>query len=163
MINKLLVLPLILISSLAFAKDYKMDKGEFLSRLDAGTLTLERTPMSNFPDNLLTQFLTSQKKEFPGFKDEMFYVGYVKSTDYLYMVFYEYYDRGCVFGVSEPKKFQGTGSSDNSKGEMAKAELNSYQKIDKKYCEKVLNLTNLPSGGLTRVPGAVKPTYKTKK
>lgn len=157
-----LVLPLLLIASSVLAKDYKMDKSEFLSRLDSGSITLERTPMSPLPDNLLTQFLASQKKEFPGFKDEMFYVGYIKSNNYIYMVFYEYYDRGCVFGVSEPKKFQGSGS-DAAKGEMAKAEMNSYQKIDKKYCEKVLNLSNLQSGGLTRIPGAVKPNYKTKK
>ena len=153
---KLFLLTAILatISSPVWAKDYKLSKSEFLSRLDQGTITLEKVPSVAANPEIIQRLLDSQKKEFPGFKDEMFYVSYTKSNDYTYFVFYEWYDRGCIYGVTEPKAFE-RASSDASRGSMATDEKNSYETIDKKYCEKVLG-TSLPDS-LTRVPNAIKP------
>lgn len=157
---KLLVLGL-LISLSAFAKDYKLSKSEFLSRLDQGTLSLEKTPSVVATPDYISRLISSQKKEFPGFKEEMFYVSYVKSNDYTYFIFYEWYNRGCIFGITEPKKYV-RASSDESRGAMATAEMNSYERVDNKYCEKVLG-TTLPSGGLTRMPGVIKLEKPKKK
>ena len=158
---KFLIAFSLLFSSMAFAKDYKLSKSEFLSRLDQGTITLEKVPSVAANPELIDRLLTSQKKEFPGFKDEMFYVSYVKSNDFTYFVFYEWYDRGCIYGVTEPKAYS-RASSDSSRGTLANNELSSYEKIDKKHCEKVLGVS-LPDGGLTRVPGAIKVEKPKKK
>lgn len=144
-----------LLSSGAWAKDYKLSKEEFLSRLDNGTITLEKAPIVAVPPNILEELIKSQRKEFPGFKDAMFYAAYVKSNEFTYFVFYEWYDRGCVFGITEPKKFK-NGGSEQALGDAAVQENKSYEKIDKKYCEKAFNLT-LTSGGLVKVPNAIKP------
>lgn len=152
--KKLIILSLLFVSTVSWAKDYKLSKSEFLSRLDQGTITLERVPVMAAAPELIERSLISQKKEFPGFKDEMFYVSYVKSNEFTYFVFYEWYNRGCIFGITEPKSYP-RASSDKARGSMANEEMNSYEKIDTKYCEKVLG-TSLPIGGLTRIPGAVK-------
>lgn len=142
-------------STTSFAKDYQLTKSEFLSRIDSGSLNLEKAPAVAAHPNMIQQLIESQKKEFPGFKDEMFYVAYTKSTNFTYFLFYEWYDRGCVFGVTEPKKYANT-SSDEAKGNLATAENKGYEKVDKKYCEKVLGIT-LQNGGLIKIPNAIKP------
>ena len=152
--KRFIALSLLLISVSAWAKDYKLSKSEFLSRLDQGTITLEKVPVMAAAPELIERSITSQKKEFPGFKDEMFYISYVKSNEFTYFIVYEWYNRGCIFGITEPKAYQ-RASSDQSRGSMATDEMNSYEKIDNKYCEKVLG-TSLPVGGLTRIPGAIK-------
>lgn len=152
--KKIILLGLTFLSLSSFAKDYKLTKSEFLSRLDQGTLTLEKAPSIAVAPELIDRLITSQKKEFPGFKDEMFYISYVKSNDYTYFVFYEWYDRGCIFGSTEPKAYS-RASSDEARGSLANNELKGYETIANKYCEKVLGVS-LPEGGLTRVPNAVK-------
>lgn len=139
----------------SYAKDYKLTKSEFLSRFDSGSLTLEKSPVFAAHPNFVQQLIDSQKKEFPGFKDEMFYMAYTKSNKYMYFIFFEWYNRGCVFGISEFGAFKS--GSDDSLTNKALAENDSYEKIDKKYCEKALGLTLNSSSGLIKVPNAIKP------
>jgi len=152
-VNKILFLLIFSIS--AFAKDYKLSKDEFLERFDKGTLSLERAPVLAASPDLIERFIGSQKKEFPGFKEEMFYAGYVKSNAYTYILFYEWYNRGCIFGITEPKAFE-RASSDEARGSLAMEEYNNYLPIDKKYCEKLLGI-KLDRVALTRIPNAIKP------
>jgi hypothetical protein len=139
----------------SFAKDYKLTKSEFLSRFDSGSLTLEKAPAVAAHPTMVQKLIDSQKKEFPGFKDEMFYVAYTKSNKYTYFIFFEWYNRGCVYGVTEPDQFK-SGSSE-AQANKAVAERDSYEKIDKKYCEKALGITLNSSSGLVKIPNAIKP------
>lgn len=157
--TKQLLLVALIVYSLAFSlsafgKDYKMTKDEFLSRVSGGTVTLEKTPSLAMAPELVSRVIDAMKKEFPGFKDEMFYIAYVKSTDFTYFLFYEFYDRGCIFGITEPKKYKN--NSDEKNGSLAMDEYKSYQKVDKKYCEKALGIS-LPDGSLSKIPNAIKP------
>ena len=145
----------IIISLSAFAKDYKLSKSEFLERFDKGTLALEKAPVIAASPDLIERFINSQKKEFPGFMDEMFYVGYVKSNSFTYIIFYEWYNRGCIFGVTEPSAFE-RASSDEVRGTLATEEYNNYLPIDRKYCEKLLGIS-IKKNSLTRIPNAIKP------
>lgn len=145
----------ILISSNLFAKDYLLSRKEFLDRLDAGTLALDKAPIFTTTPDIIDRMIQAQKKEFPGFQDGMFYYAYVKSNAYTYFVFYEWYRRGCVWGYTEDKKYQNA-SSDETRGSMATAEQENYEKIDKKYCTQILGLEHIGDSGLTRIPGAIR-------
>lgn len=139
-----LSLILVMFSSVSFAKDYKLTKDEFLKKIDEGRVTLEKTPIANVPENIRPQLVASQKKQFPQFEEEMWYVGYVQSDNFRYFVFYEWYNRGCIFGISEPSKY---GKDNQQNWTQAAKEMQSYEPIDKKYCEKYLGI-DLPDGSL---------------
>lgn len=148
--------------SLAYAKDYKLTKDEFLSRVEKGDITLDRTPVLSLPPDVTKVAIEGQKKEFPGFREEMWYVGNINSNKYTYFIFFEWYGRGCIFGMTEPAKYKG--AEGKKGGELAQKENDSYEKIDKKYCEKALGITIHNSGGLPRinVPRNSKPPGGTK-
>lgn len=137
-------------ASLAYAKDYELTKEELLRKIDNGTVSMEKAPVMSLPADAYRMIMESQKKEFPGFRDEMFYYSYVSSNEFRYMIFFEWYDRGCVFGKTKPV---GSGKEMSGKAfyELAKKEKDSYEKIDKKYCEKLLGITIYNSGGLPRI------------
>ena len=129
----------------AQAKDFKLDKDTFLKRVDENRISLDKSPVANIPDSIKPQLLASQKKQFPGFQEEMWYAAYIDSDKYRYYVFYEWYNRGCVFGISEPSKYKkGDDSANNA---AAVKEYQSLVKIDERYCEKALGI-KVPRGGL---------------
>ena len=142
-------------ASLAFA-DYELNKSELLQKIDNGTVSMEKSPVMSLPADLYRITIENQKKEFPGFREEMFYYAYVNSNNMRYMIFFEWYDRGCIFGKTKP---MGTDSKLSGKAfyELSKKENESYEKIDKKYCEKLLGLTIHNSGGLPRMNVPRKP------
>lgn len=153
----------LLAGSLAFAKDYQLDKKEFLDMLDKGRITLEKSPITpGIPPELVKYMIEQQKKEFPGFKDEMYYAGYVDTNDYRYFIFYEWFGRGCVFGSSHSAAFRKV-TDQTTGGKMAEKENSGYESIDHRYCEKVLGIT-IPERALPRISGASKvKDIKTKK
>ena len=134
---------------LAYAKDYQLSKDEFLSKVEQGTITLERSPVLSLPADVTKIAIEGQKRDFPGFREEMWYVAYIKSNDYTYFIFFEWYNRGCVFGTTQPASFKG--AEGKKGGELAKKEYESYSKIDKKYCEKALGITIHNTGGLPKI------------
>lgn len=147
---------------MAAAQDSKkLSKKDFLLRLDNNSLNLEKAPsVANLSQEIISGIIQSQKKEFPGFKEEMFYIAYVKSGNYTYFVFYEWYDRGCVFGSSDKRKYEGTKNGE-ALNDFAVEELKSYEKIHKKYCDKVLGI-EVPAFGLTRMRGVIQPSGRSK-
>ena len=102
---KYFVLISLLFSSLAFAKDYKLSKNEFLKKLDEGRVSLDKTPLNNIPEQIFPQLIQKMKQQYPDFQREMWYVAYIDSNNYRYFVFYEWYNRGCIFGIQETKKY----------------------------------------------------------
>ena len=144
---KYFVLISLLFSSLAFAKDYKLSKNEFLKKLDEGRVSLDKTPLNNIPEQIFPQLIQKMKQQYPDFQREMWYVAYIDSNNYRYFVFYEWYNRGCIFGIQETKKY-GKNNADNWM--QAAKEMQSYSAIDKKYCEQALGIT-LKKGGLNKI------------
>lgn len=157
---------LLLISNSVFATDILMKSSEFLKKLDAKQLIVEKYPLiPNVPPQYIEQFKQSQKKAYPNFKDEMVYTGTVTSRDYVYGIFYEWYNRGCVFYVRFSREMKPiTEKYNKSKSESEKEALNKQayeiamkeaslmEKIDSSYCEKILGITLPASKGLFKLP-----------
>lgn len=129
------------------ARDYKLDKETFLKRIDENRISLDKAPIADLPQNMKPQILAAQKSEYPDFREEMWYVAYIDSNKYRYFVFYEWYHRGCIYGVTEPKLYKDKETEKNTK--LALKEYRSYVSIKNKYCEKALGVS-LPPGGLLR-------------
>lgn len=143
---------LLLISSFLFSSELTMTKDEFLKRFDQGSLSLEKAPvLPGIDADLIKTLIDSNKKEFPGFQDEMFYIAYVNTNQYSYMIMYEWYDRGCIYGRFELNAFKGKTMTPKEFADLDSSIAKSYEKIEPKYCEKALNLRNLSDKGLTRL------------
>lgn len=154
MIIKFLI-TLLLIAQTAFAVEFELSKDEFLKKFENNTLTLERSPIiAGLPPTAIKQLIEGQKKQFSSFKDEMFYAGILTTNTYRYFIFYEWYDRGCVFGKTQMSKYKNV--SDKLAYERALEENKTYEKIDNKYCEKLLNIKIPSSKGLFELPEKLK-------
>lgn len=154
---------ILLFSSSIYSADYKLTKSEFLKKFEDGSIKLERTPMiSGVQPEVLQRLVESNKKKYPSFKDQMFYVGYIESNKYRYFIFYEWFDRGCMFGSTVIGMFKDV-KDDETAGKMAKEENKTYEKIDTKYCEKVLGIDIPSEKGLIAIPERVIEAIKGKK
>jgi hypothetical protein len=131
--------------------EFKLSKDEFLKKIDAKTITLQKTPIiAGLPPNAIQKLIEGQKTRYTSFKDEMFYVGYIETNEYRYFVFYEWYDRGCIFGSTQMSQYKNV--PDEVAGGRAVAENKTYEKIDNKYCENMLGIQIPSSKGLFQLP-----------
>lgn len=146
--KKILLLAFLLSTNL-FAADYKLTKEEFLKKFDANQITLNLTPIWNLPPNYIKDFLARTKTHYANFKDQMFYMGIVDSNKYRYHIYYEWTDRGCVWGVSDMSLYKEI--SDQKAWAQANEDYNSWSKIDNSYCEKLLGITIPSSKGLSKI------------
>lgn len=152
---KTFLITLLIISQSAFAIEFELSKEEFLNKFKNDTLILDRSPIiAGLPPSAIKELIQGQKKQFSSFKDEMFYAGILTTNTYRYFIFYEWYDRGCVFGKTEMSKYKNV--SDKVAYERALEENKTYEKIDNMYCEKLLNIKIPSSKGLFELPEKLK-------
>lgn len=121
-----------MIASTAFASEHRLTKEEFLSGVDKGTIGLERAPVLSLPAQVQAKVLDAQRKAFPAFKSEMFYVSYIKDNKFIYSLFFEWPTNRCLLRIEE---------IDEKLGKPNEKTLDpNGQSVEKKYCEKSLGI-----------------------
>lgn len=140
---KVLVLAILLFNSLAFsAEDLALTKDEVLSRIDAGTLTFEKSSIlpssdqKNGKTTIIPQDMTIQHimKKNPMLKEEYLYYNYRRTNKWEYTINYEWWDRQCKLRILGYTKEKGMMVYQNNK------ETIEGIKIPTKYCEKVYQM-----------------------
>jgi hypothetical protein len=130
MIKNLSLILLIFLLSVAsvFAKSERLTKEEFLSRIENGSITLEKAPIMSVPANFQKHMLDKIKEKYPNFKDQMWYFAYIKDNNFMYSLFFDWTSDSCVLRIEELDKKTGrqTVNSVDIHG----------QKVKKSYCDK---------------------------
>lgn len=130
MINSIFKISFIVFISLstAFAKSERLTKEEFLSRIDNGTIKLEKAPIMNIPSDIENKILNNLKGKYPHFKDQMWYFAYIKDNNFMYSLFFDWTTESCVLRIEE---------LDKKTGRQTVSSLDIHgQKIKKSYCNK---------------------------
>ena len=122
------------LSRVCEASESKLSASEFTTLYDAGKLTLHRAPILPAPDNIIIKAASMQKTKNKQFKDSFLYPNYLKTDNYLYSVFYEWWSGRCVFRAEmyKPKN----PSSPTAERQIERPDPTG-EAIDIKYCEQM--------------------------
>lgn len=116
--------------SSVFAGDHRLTKEEFLSGVEKGTITLDRAPVLAVSPAAMEKVFSAQRKAFPIFKPEMFYVAFIKDNKFIYSLFFEWASNRCLLRIEE---------LDAKLGKPNEKTMDpNGQQVEKKYCEKAL-------------------------
>lgn len=106
--------------------------------MDKGSLALEKAPVplspqgltyADLPPDMAKKITESQQKNFPKFKECMWFYHYAKTKTRMYSVFYNWLDNRCVLGVEKIDSKTGLpGPNDADKKGTT---------IDMRHCEKL--------------------------
>jgi hypothetical protein len=117
-------------------------KSDMLSRIDHDNISFQRAPYINVPSQITEKLLERQHVQYPKFKDNMWYMAYVKESGFTNIIHYDWSADECFYIVlndaAVKKKTKDVFNFVKSKG----AETSDSAKRDKipmKYCEKVYN------------------------
>jgi hypothetical protein len=128
--------PLLFLSSIllfsvtsVFAKDDRLTKEEFLSRVENGTITLERAPVMSLPAPIADKVQEKIREKYPRFKDELWYVHYITDNSYMYSLFFDWTLDQCSLRIEkiDPKLKKPNERTMDTVG----------QRVKKSYCDKV--------------------------
>lgn len=126
------LLTILFASVAAHAGDERLTKEQFLSGVSSGRIQLDRELVFNLPSNILDQTEDKIKLQFPAFKHEMMYAGYIKDNKFIYSLFFNWTVPECQLRIEELDKKTGKPNAQtlDPKG----------QKVDKQYCSKFLGI-----------------------
>lgn len=112
-----------------FAKPERLTKEEFLSRIDNGTVTLDRSPIMSIPPGIQKKVTDKIKQKYPNFKDHMWYFCYIKDNNFMYSLFFDWTLNACILRIEE---------LDKKTGKPTEKTLDlDGQRVKKSYCDKV--------------------------
>ena len=91
----------ILLAEATLASDRRLTKEEFLSRVERGTLSLERGPIMAIPEALVEKIQAKMRAKYPKFKPEMWYVNYITDNSYIYSLFFDWTLDQCLLRIEK--------------------------------------------------------------
>jgi hypothetical protein len=94
---KLIALIFLLSTLSAQAKDNKLQQDEFLRGVESGRIVLDKAKLFNVPGPVIEKMGELQKKKYPLFQNNMLYVNFVQTTDWVYTIFYDWTGDKCVY------------------------------------------------------------------
>ena len=124
----LLFIFLLSISSV-FAKEDRLTKEEFLSRVEKGTISLERAPVMSLTPPVQQNLMEKIKQKYPRFQEVMWYVHYVRDNNFLYSLFFDWTLDQCSLRIEriDPKLGKPNEKTMDIVG----------QRVKKSYCDRV--------------------------